>query len=95
MPFTVTNHGARSIPLPRCGDRLMVGVERREGGQWVQYSGDSCLAIYPMDPVELQPGQVLQGTRELREPGIYRLRIGVSNPKQGVWSNFSNSFTLR
>lgn len=95
VPFTVTNHGARSIPLPRCGDRLMIGLDRREGRQWVQYSGDSCITIYRMDPVELKSGQALDGIREVREPGQYRLRIGMSDTDHGVWSNVSNSFTVR
>lgn len=34
--FTVKNEGGESLYLPRCGDQVIVAVDRREGGDWRQ-----------------------------------------------------------
>lgn len=95
--FTITNRGATTAFLARCGERIMAALDRREGGIWVQYSADACLASVTMAPLEITPGQSLHGTREIRETGEYRLRIGVSADAsdQQAWTPTSSSFTVR
>jgi hypothetical protein len=95
VPFTVTNHGPASVWIARCGDRLMAALDRREGGKWVQYSGDGCLMNTLTGPVELGAGEVLQGARGVVDPGQYRLRIGVSAAGQIGWDRASNGFIVR
>lgn len=56
VPFVVEKTGGNPIYLARCGERLMAALDRREGGQWVQHSGDGCLTNQDMTPVELAPG---------------------------------------
>jgi hypothetical protein len=95
VPFTIKNRGSASVFVARCGGRVRAALDRREDGRWVQYSGDACLAIYPMDPVEVGAHQVLRGARAIRERGQYRLRIGVTEEGESVWKRTSNSFTVR
>lgn len=97
VPFKITNRDATSTFIARCGDRIMAALDRREGGTWVQHSGDACLTNVAMAPVEIAPGQSLEATREIREAGQYRLRIGVSADAsdQPAWTPASNPFSVR
>lgn len=73
--FHVVNVGSVTAQLARCGDRIMVGVERRQDGGWGPSSGDACIAISPMVPLKLEPGHSVSSGRGLYEPGTYRLRL--------------------
>jgi hypothetical protein len=97
VPFAVRAVGTRSVFLARCGDRLMAAVDRWDDGRWVQYSGDACLAIHPMAPVELRPDSRLEAVRVIGEPGRYRLRLGVASAggEPADWSAASAPFEVR
>ena len=97
VPFLAVNTSGSVAYLPRCGERVMVAVDRWEDGRWVDYSGDACTAVLPMDPFPLQPGTRYEGQRSIGEPGRYRLRLGVSwSPGgEGAWWSRSDAFTVR
>lgn len=94
VPFTVTNRGAVSAFLAACGGRIMVAINRRDEGRWVQYSGNPCTTAMSMAPVELEPGQTIPGTATIREAGEYRFRIGVRVDGQTVWKPTSPPFVV-
>ena len=100
VPFTVTNTTSGvNYYMAACGDQPRVVADRHEGAGWVQHSGGFCLTVVPMFPILLKPGQearYVTGVRVL-EPGIYRLRLGLStDPGQTPeWLTTSNSFVAR
>jgi len=94
VPFTIANHGTGSVFVERCGDRIMAAVDRHEEGEWVR-GYDACLGIYLMTRAEILPGQVLEGTRAILQPGEYRLRVAVDGGEEAAWSGASNRFTVR
>lgn len=95
VPFTVTNKGAVSAFLAACGGRILVAIDRREEGRWVQYSGSHCTTELSMDPVELEPGETIPEAGTIRESGEYRFRVGVRVDGQTVWKPTSNPFAVR
>jgi hypothetical protein len=97
VPFSVVNRGRSTLYLTRCGERLMAALERWENGQWVQYSGDACQTIYPMDPHPLAPSASVSSVHRILEPGRYRLRPGVqtSASEPTIWTAaISNQFRV-
>ena len=96
VAFTVLNLGAQPVLVARCGDRLVAALDRREGLLWTQYSGDYCLAVFPMDPALMQPGEERSEMRSITEVGTYRLRIGREiNNGETRWDVTSNVFEIR
>lgn len=96
VPFTVVNRGVRTVYVERCGDRVMLGVDRLEGTRWAEYSGDACLANVISTPLELRPGEHYEGTRWVAERGVYRFRVGVTPDfgSQIDWGKASNRFSV-
>jgi hypothetical protein len=96
VPFTVVNRGMRTVYLQRCGDRVMMGIDRLEGTRWNQYSGDACLANVSSAPLELRSGERYEGTRWVAERGVYRFRVGVAPDfgAQADWDAASNRFSV-
>ncbi|HST61458.1 MAG TPA: hypothetical protein VLK84_22320, partial [Longimicrobium sp.] len=77
VSVTVENVGSRPVLVPRCGDRIMLVVERRVGGAWQDYTGDYCAFDVLSVPLELAPGARATSARHLGEPGRYRARVDV------------------
>jgi hypothetical protein len=96
--FTVKNEGDESIYLPHCGDQVIVAVDRREGGDWRQVSGDGgiCEAIYPSGPLEVKPGESVRSVVSVGARGSYRIRIRVteSPDSERFDQAVSNAFTV-
>ena len=97
VPFEVVNASTRDLYLARCGERLMAAVDRWNGVRWVQHSGDACLTVADMSPLRLAAGASHQSTRAIAEPGMYRLRLGVSAAPSAeyAWDATSAPFTVR
>jgi len=97
VTFRTSNLGSAAVYLSRCGDRVVAAVERWEGGKWVQFSGDYCLAVSDMSPVPLQPGASRDDLRTIGERGRYRLRLGTSQSpsEQPTWDAVSNVFEVK
>ena len=99
VSFSVTNRGSTAIFVDRCGSEVSAVVDRRYGGAWHQYMGAYCLAVLSSVPLELAPGETVQSQTAIREPGEYRIRIGVrtslSNATDWEWTPVSNRFTVR
>lgn len=79
VPYTVVNTGARpALVTSRCGERLQLAVEQRQGTAWVEYASGACLAIYPMSPVSLAAGGGTRAsTAGIRDAGTYRLIVAT------------------
>jgi len=96
--FTVKNEGDASFYLPRCGDQVIVAVDRREGGDWRQaYGGGGiCPAIYVSGPMEVQPGDSVRSTVSVNEAGRYRIRVRATDtPGSSRFDEaVSNTFTV-
>jgi hypothetical protein len=74
VTLQVRNRGSRSVYLPRCGDFVVVYVERREEARWTDYPIQICpLVLRP--PLELAPGEVVETKHRVDEPGRYRARF--------------------
>ncbi len=100
VAFMVTNTTSGvSYYLAACGDQLRVLADRRQGKGWVNHSGGICPAIYSTVPILLRPGQEARHFTNVpvREPGVYRLRLGLSTElgQTSEWLTASNSFVVR
>ena len=99
VPFSVSNRGSTAIFVDRCGSEVSAVVDRRHNGGWHQYMGAYCLAHLSSFPLELAPDETVQSYIAIREPGEYRIRIGVrtslSNATEWEWTPVSNRFTVR
>ena len=97
VPFTVENRSSGSIFVGRCDEAVMTGLDRLDGENWVEYSGDLCLAIYPMDPMEIAPGSSRAASRAVLEAGTYRIRISAALARSAVLDHaiVSNQFEVR
>ncbi len=94
--FTAVNQGNVTLFLASCGERVMVAIDRWQDDQWRQYSGDACLAIYPMLPQPLEAGAAYRSSGAFREVGRFRLRLGVGDgTAPPEWSGVSNAFDIR
>jgi hypothetical protein len=95
VPFTVTNQGNAGVRLLRCGGQVTAAVDRQEAGRWEQYSGGYCLLALQEGPRELGPGEALQSMVAIRDPGLYRLHVGVTTSDGYDWAPASNLFVVR
>jgi len=97
VPFSVTNRGSASAFVARCDNRVMAAVDRWNGQNWVQYSGDACPAIYTTAALEITPGASAAGSQFVLEPGKYRLRVGTVDASNSRldWSIVSSQFEVR
>lgn len=96
--FTVKNEGDESIYLPHCGDQVIVAVDRREGGDWRQVSGDGgiCEAIYTSGSLEVKPGESVRSVVSVGARGSYRIRVrATESPDSERFDQaVSNAFTV-
>ena len=96
VTFTAVNQGNVTLFLASCGDRVMVATDRWQDEQWRQYSGDACLAIYPMLPRPLEAGAAYRSSGAFREVGRFRLRLGVGDgTAPPEWNAVSSAFDIR
>ena len=96
VTFTAVNQANVTLFLASCGDRVMVAIDRWQDEQWRQYSGDACLAIYPMLPQPLEAGAAYRSSGAIREVGRFRLRLGVGDGTAPPdWNAVSNAFDVR
>ncbi len=96
--FTVKNEGDESIYLPRCGDHVIVAVDRREGGDWRQAYGGSgiCPANLTSGPLQVQPGDSVRSAAGVGGPGRYRIRVRATHTagSSRFHEAVSNAFTM-
>ena len=98
IPFRVVNASDSPVFLAQCGGRIMTAVDRRgDDGDWVQYSGDGCVASLDMSPIELAPNARIASDRWIDEAGVYRFRVGSTRSSQAAieWRTLSNPFVVR
>jgi hypothetical protein len=81
VTVTIENRGSRAVFISRCGEYPMMVVQRREGGEWENYSGDACIGSFS-PPLELAPGASASTSRAVREPGRYRVRLDPWYPDE-------------
>jgi hypothetical protein len=86
VPFTITNLTSQRVYLSRCASRLMTTVDQYTAGQWSDYSGDGCFAIYDMSPLAVDPGASVTGSRAVADVGRFRLRAGATKDPQQAFT---------
>ena len=97
VTVTIENRGSRPVLLPRCGERIMLAVERRVGGAWQEYSGDVCAFDIVSVPLELAPGATATAGREIRDSGRFRARVDLwhADEPETVRSVRTSGFDIR
>jgi hypothetical protein len=97
VTITVENRGSRPVLLPRCGDHVMVAVERRVGGEWESYSEGVCPFDLVSVPLELAPGATAASAHQIRDSGRFRARLDVSHADEPetVQSVRTSGFDIR
>ncbi len=79
IPVTVLNATDQVVTVAACGDRINPVLERAEGMRWALYASGVCLAIYPMIPLTLGPGDRRTTSLTVQDAGRYRFRISAGN----------------
>lgn len=74
VSLVLRNEGRDVRYVPACGEQPSVVVERRRGAGWEQHGSSFCIAILPMVPLALRPGEERRFTYAIREAGEYRAR---------------------
>ncbi len=98
VPFSVSNVTSQTTYyLDACNERPSTAVDRREGGGWVGLYGGICIGRQQGPALKLGPGLRRQSVIAIHEPGVYRVRLGVSSGpgQRSEWSETSNSFVVR
>lgn len=75
MTVTVQNLGSQPVRLFRCGDNVLMAVERRGPRGWESYSSGYCISAAFGGPLELAPGATATGVAYVPDPGVYRARV--------------------
>jgi hypothetical protein len=75
VPFVFHNRGTATVRVPRCGDDVTVEAMKAEGSNWAQYNSGICPANLNMVPVAVKPGESLEGTWTVGQPGRFRIRV--------------------
>jgi hypothetical protein len=96
IPWEIVNGGLRTVTVATCGDWPVTVVDRWQNGRWTDYYGGYCLHAAALLPAELDPGERLEGSASLHEPGVYRLRFGITDGASGDvdWGATSNAFEV-
>lgn len=92
------NVGRRTVWLPRCGEATWHALERREGAQWkVVATNDVCVAVLPMDPVALEPGETRGTDVIIPSDGRYRVeaRYGPSLAEPTAYRARTQEFVVQ
>ena len=96
IAFSVTNPTRAIVYLGRCRS-IDSEVLRRQGSKWTLFRAvEACTANFDMSPLALRPGETVHGTRFIREPAQYRLRVPVRNNRESMQPAhaLSNSFII-
>lgn len=79
VSYIARNTGDKVAFLPACGQNPMATIERLNAGTWEQWSGSACVAVMPMTPIEMHPGNRAWGSVSLAEAGRFRVRLAYAD----------------
>lgn len=82
VTMTLENFGEKVTWVGRCGDRILLRVDRLEGLRWANQSAAVCPAVLPMNPLELGPGEMATQSLAFDEEGTYRVSVAVYASRQ-------------
>lgn len=74
--FVVRNDARETIHLDRCGNRVLAGLDRKEGLGWENEIGAFCFLALLSTPLALAPGESVTDSVFVRGPGVYRVVVG-------------------
>ena len=95
VPWRLVNMSSRTLSLSSCGDWPHPIIDRWTGTRWEQHSGGFCIQDAIFAPVELEPGEELQGATPLLEAGRFRLRFGIAEEGRApTWKAASKGFEV-
>lgn len=86
LSFSVRNSGTSPVGVSRCGDSLLVELQRRTAGEWLNAAAPICPAVHDMSPLLLEPGDSREGRAPVRGAGVYRVLLGVDDGSSPVAS---------
>ena len=96
LQFRVRNEGDRTVWVwDKCGDNFSPWVDRLDGGRWAEIlvEGPCFHAVEP--PIQLEPGESVQGSIAFYEPGRYRFRVSVTADPDDVQAEvMAREFTI-
>ncbi len=75
VPFVLQNRGTATVRVPRCGDDVTVEAIKEEGSAWAQHNSGICRTNLNMAPIAVEPGESVEGTWLVSEPGRFRIRV--------------------
>ena len=95
VPWRLVNASSRTLSLSSCADWPHPLVDRWTGRRWEQHSGGFCIQDAIFAPVELEPGEELQGATPILDAGRFRLRFGVAEDGgEMTWKAASQGFEV-
>lgn len=83
VTVSVRNTGDDVVFLPRCGDHMLVAIDRRSGDAWTNAAAAFCPANLRMDAIRLDIGAAHVDSILVTPPGTYRLRVAIQ-PRSSV-----------
>lgn len=75
--MTVENVGDVRQYVDRCGDLILIAVDRLNGLAWENEQAGFCLGVLQMSPVPIEPGERMERPVPFRREGIHRVRLFV------------------
>ena len=74
---SVRNAGSDVVFLPRCGEHMLVAIDRRTGDAWTNAAAAACPMNLRMDAIRLDVGAAYVDSILVSSPGTYRLRVAI------------------
>lgn len=75
--ISVRNTGNDVVFLPRCGNDMLMAIDRRSGDSWTNATAGLCQTNLRMDAIGLDVGTTYVDSVLVTPPGTYRLRIAI------------------
>lgn len=74
--FVVRNETRETIHVDRCGNRVLAGIDRREGLLWENEMAALCALSVISTPLALASGESVTDSVLVRNPGVHRVFVG-------------------
>jgi hypothetical protein len=87
----LTNAGARTVFIPRCGSAPLLRAQQFVNGSWIDTANPACPIGGAANAIALDPGRTLVTVKVFAEPGRFRLMTTVGDSEE--FSNSANSLS--
>lgn len=94
--FVVRNETRETIHVDRCGNRVLAGIDRREGLLWENEMAALCPLSSLSTPLALASGESVRDSVLVRNPGVRRVVVGYGRGDLRIlYQARSGSFSVR